>query len=156
MSFLLSFAQLLSTAKFSLFFQQYNFSKEQMYKEIQHCFCCMFCLPPGDSSPSSLSSGSRLVWWFSTSAVQMSLWNFSHHPFISVLCYAFCFLDSISSFFFCLFPCSSRDKLFWKLHIISEMGGTQDDSGFLEKLGSAADSCSGSYEAFSSSIHWNL
>lgn len=51
----------------------------------------------------SLSSGSSLVWWFSMSAVQMSLWNFFHHPFISVLCYVFCFLDSISSFFFVYF-----------------------------------------------------
>lgn len=57
----------------------------------------------GHLSQLSLSSGSSLVWWFSMSAVQMSLWNFFHRPFISVLHYVFCFLDSISSFFFVYF-----------------------------------------------------
>lgn len=57
----------------------------------------------GRLSQLSLSSGSSLVWWLSMSAVQMSLWNFFHHPFISVLRYVFCFLDSISPFFFVYF-----------------------------------------------------
>lgn len=123
--FLFSFVQPLCTAKISVPFQQYNCSQDQLSKKIQHCFCSMSPLLGATLAAFSvlwLQSGLVALHVCCTD-VTLEFLSPSLHlcPALRLLLpgfYIFLFL--------CLFPCSSRGKLFWKLHIsLSSICGSQ-------------------------------